>query len=191
MADPFGQTWWGRKWWRSLETLGLGFPDPRISKGRAIATRGDVHEVEIHPGAVTGFVTDGADVYETVLTIPTYTSDQWREGLTRLALSPSATAALLTGTLSKRTDGVLAEVGIRLIPKKTAMAEKDLLEAECTCSDPRPVCGHAMALALASAARMDDDATLVLYLRGCDVDRLPERLRATRVGSMEAAEPVT
>ncbi|MFC4334266.1 SWIM zinc finger family protein [Salininema proteolyticum] len=190
MADPFGQTWWGRKWWRSLETLGLGFPDPRITKGRAIATRGDVHEVDIRPGAVTGFVAEKEDVYEACLTIPVYPDEQWTEGLTRLALSPSATAALLTGTLSKRSDSVLAEAGIQLIPKKTAVAEKDRLESTCTCTDRRAVCGHGMALALASAAKMDEDATRILYLRGCNVESLPGRLRAARVASWDAAESV-
>jgi uncharacterized Zn finger protein len=52
------------------------------------------------------------------------------------------------------------------------------------------VCAHIMALALVSAAKMDDDPWLVLLLRGGPTRDLAGRLRAARLASMEAAQPV-
>ena len=63
MSDPYGKTWWGRKWWRALETIGLNYPDQRIVKGRALAGQGEVADLSIEPGVVSGRVADTAGVF--------------------------------------------------------------------------------------------------------------------------------
>ena len=190
MSDPYGRTWWGRKWWRALETIGLNYPDQRIVKGRALAGQGAVSELAIEPGEVTGRVADDAGGrYRSAIRIPVYDGPTWNRGMTALSLSPSCVAGLLAGRLPKRIDDILAESGMRLLPKKHVAEPHNRIETSCDCLDPRDVCAHIMALALVSAARMDDDPWLVLLLRGGPTRDLPGRLRAARLASMDAAQP--
>ncbi|MEU5875205.1 hypothetical protein AB0A73_27040 [Glycomyces sp. NPDC047369] len=190
MSDPYGRTWWGRKWWRALETIGLNYPDQRIVKGRAIAGRGAVTGLSIEPGRVSGTVADGPGSYDAEITIPVYNKSAWTAGLSALSLSPSCVAGLLAGRLPKRIDDVLAETGMRLLPKKFVTEDHNRITTACGCADSREVCAHIMALALVSAARMDDDPWLVLLVRGGPTRDLAGRLRAARLASMEAAQPV-
>lgn len=190
MSDPYGRTWWGRKWWRALETIGLNYPDQRIVKGRTLAGHGAVTGLEIAPGAVTGSVADANGVYAAEIRIPVYNASAWAAGMTALSLSPSCVAGLLAGRLPKRIDDVLAAAGMRLLPKKFVAEEHNRITTACPCADNREVCGHIMALALVSAAKMDDDPWLVLLLRGGPTRDLAGRLRAARLASMEAAQPV-
>lgn len=190
MSDPYGKTWWGRKWWRALETIGLNYPDQRIVKGRALAGHGAVRGLTIEPGVVSGRVEDTGGTYAAEIRIPVYDGSTWTEGMTALSLSPSCVAGLLAGRLPKRIDEVLAGAGMRLLPKKYVAEPHNRIATSCECADTREVCGHIMAVALVSAARMDDDPWLVLLLRGGPTRDLAGRLRAARVASMDAAQPV-
>ena len=190
MSDPYGRTWWGRKWWRALETIGLNYPDQRIVKGRALAGPGAVSEPVIDPGSVSGRVADATGTFEATIRIPVYDGPTWNRGMTALSLSPSCVAGLLAGRLPKRIDEVLAEAGMRLLPKKYVAEPYNRIETSCDCADSRDVCAHIMAVALVSAARMDDDPWLVLLLRGGPTRDLAGRLRAARLASMDAAQPV-
>ncbi|WP_158630437.1 SWIM zinc finger family protein [Glycomyces terrestris] len=189
MSDPYGRTWWGRKWWRALETIGLNYPDQRIVKGRALAGHGAVTGLAIEPGLVSGTVSDGTGTHEASIAIPVYNASAWAAGMTALSLSPSCVAGLLAGRLPKRIDDVLADAGMRLLPKKFVTEEHNRITTSCGCADSREVCAHIMALALVSAARMDDDPWLVLLVRGGPTRDLAGRLRAARLASMEAAQP--
>ncbi|GAB3232948.1 hypothetical protein GCM10027447_29080 [Glycomyces halotolerans] len=189
MSDPYGRTWWGRKWWRALETIGLGYPDPRIVKGRTLAGHGAVQDLAIEPGVVSGTVADAAGTYRAAIRIPVYDGAAWTRGMTALALSPSCVAGLLAGRLPKRIDDVLAEAGMRLLPKKYVAEPYNRITTSCDCDDNREVCSHIMAVSLVSAARMDEDPWLVLLLRGGPTRDLAGRLRAARLASMEAARP--
>lgn len=190
MSDPYGKTWWGRKWWRALETIGLNYPDQRIVKGRALAGQGAVTDLSVEPGVVSGHVTDTAGVFETAIRIPVYDASTWTEGMTALSLSPSCVAGLLAGRLPKRIDDVLAGAGMRLLPKKYVAEPHNRITTSCGCADNREVCAHIMAVSLVSAAKMDQDPWLVLLLRGGPTGDLAGRLRAARLASMSAAEPV-
>ncbi|WP_051326043.1 hypothetical protein [Glycomyces tenuis] len=190
MSDPYGKTWWGRKWWRALETIGLNYPDQRIVKGRALAGHGAVEGLSIEPGVVSGRVADTNGTFEAAVRIPVYDASTWTEGMTALSLSPSCVAALLAGRLPKRIDDVLAGAGMRLLPKKYVAEPYNRITTSCDCADDREVCAHIMAVSLVSAARMDDDPWLVLLLRGGPTRDLAGRLRAARVASMDAAQPV-
>jgi uncharacterized Zn finger protein len=79
---------------------------------------------------------------------------------------------------------------MRLLPKKFVTEDHNRITTVCPCADSREVCAHIMALALVSAAKMDDDPWLVLLLRGGPTRDLPGRLRAARLASMDAAQPV-
>lgn len=188
MSDPYGRTWWGRKWWRALETIGLNYPDQRIVKGRALAGQAAVTGMSIDPGSVTGRVRDGARTYDAAIHIPVYNASAWTAGMTALSLSPSCVAGLLAGRLPKRIDEILGETGMRLLPKKFVTEDHNRITTECPCADTRDVCAHIMALALVSAAKMDDDPWLVLLLRGGPTRDLAGRLRAARLASMDAAQ---
>lgn len=190
MSDPYGRTWWGRKWWRALETIGLNYPDQRIVKGRALAGRGAVTGLAIEPGSVSGSVGDNGRTFDAEIRIPVYTASAWTAGMTALSLSPSCVAGLLAGRLPKRIDDVLAGAGMRLLPKKFVTEDHNRITTSCPCPDNREVCAHIMALALVSAAKMDDDPWLVLLLRGGPTRDLAGRLRAARLASMDAAQPV-
>jgi uncharacterized Zn finger protein len=190
VSDPYGRTWWGRKWWRALETIGLAYPDQRIVKGRALAGRGAVEDLAIEPGVVTGRVVDADGVYDAAIRLPVYDNATWNAGMTALSLSPSCVAGLLAGRLPKQIDDVLARAGMRLLPKKHLTEPSNRLTTSCDCHDSREVCGHIMAVALVSAARMDDDPWLVLLPRGGPTRDLAGRLRAARLASMDAAQPV-
>ncbi|GAA2309876.1 hypothetical protein GCM10009853_079190 [Glycomyces scopariae] len=190
MSDPYGRTWWGRKWWRALETIGLNYPDQRIVRGRALAGHGSVTGLAIEPGLVSGRVADANGAFDAQIAIPVYNASAWAAGMTALSLSPSCVAGLLAGRLPKRIDDVLAETGMRLLPKKFVTEDHNRITTSCGCADAREVCAHIMALALVSAARMDDDPWLVLLLRGGPTRDLAGRLRAARLASMEAAQPV-
>ncbi|THV33533.1 hypothetical protein [Glycomyces buryatensis] len=190
MSDPYGKTWWGRKWWRALETIGLNYPDQRIVKGRALAGHSAVSGMSIDPGSVSGTVADANGTFEAEIRIPVYDNTTWNAGMTALSLSPSCVAGLLAGRLPKRIDEVLSSAGMRLLPKKFAAEPHNIITTSCGCSDTREVCAHIMALALVSAARMDDDPWLVLLLRGGPTRDLAGRLRAARVATMDAAQSV-
>ncbi|WP_100444468.1 SWIM zinc finger family protein [Glycomyces xiaoerkulensis] len=190
MSDPYGRTWWGRKWWRALETIGLNYPDQRIVKGRSLAGQGVVTDLSIEPGVVSGSVTDANGTFEAAIRIPVFDNATWNRGMTALSLSPSCVAGLLAGRLPKRIDDVLAEAGMRLLPKKHLAEPYNRLTTSCGCADNRDVCAHILAVSLVSAARMDDDPWLVLLLRGGRTRDLPGLLRAARVASMDAAQPV-
>jgi uncharacterized Zn finger protein len=190
VSDPYGRTWWGRKWWRALETIGLNYPDQRIVRGRALAGHGAVTGMSIDPGVVSGHVVDNGRTFDTEIRIPVYNASAWAAGMTALSLSPSCVAGLLAGRLPKKIDDVLAETGMRLLPKKFVTEDHNRITASCPCADNREVCAHIMALALVSAAKMDDDPWLVLLLRGGPTRDLAGRLRAARLASMDAAQPV-
>ncbi|QSB06845.1 hypothetical protein [Natronoglycomyces albus] len=183
MSDNYGTTWWGRKWHRGLETIGLSYPDHRIVKGRAIAGRDGVEHLEITPGGVHAIVNDERD-YPVSIEIDPYAKDQWDEALAAMGNSPSCVGALLAGALPKNIDDVLGHLGMILLPRKPRLGEDGSnlpqLRTSCPCSDPDAVCRHVIAVQLVSAARLDRDPFLVLLLRGGPTDNLPLRLRDAR-----------
>lgn len=183
MSDNYGTTWWGRKWHRGLETIGLSYPDPRIVKGRAIAGRDEVDALEVTPGGVHAIVYDEA-TYPVSVEIEPYSQAQWDDAIVAMGNSPSCVGALLSGELPKNIDDVLAPLGMILLPRKPRLGEDGSglpqLTTSCPCPDRDRVCRHVIATQLVSAARLDRDPLLVLALRGGPSDNLSQRMRESR-----------
>jgi uncharacterized Zn finger protein len=167
-------TWWADRWQAVLASAGPA-DARRVQRGQAVARRGGVSDLDIRPGRITGRVAeDRVSPYRVSLAWPVPDDRAWSAAVVALAGEVRSTAALLDGQLPEDAEGVLAEVGVTLVPRP------DDLRRSCTCTERTSWCRHVAAVHTAAGLAFARDPFLLLLLRGRTRDELLRELRAER-----------
>ncbi|GAA4899647.1 hypothetical protein LX16_0724 [Stackebrandtia albiflava] len=168
----FGRSWWGKSWLRTLEQLGLRYPDSRLPKARSLVTAGDVDMLHVAPGELSAWVDQPPRTFGVTVRLPVFTASRWDDVTEALGRQWRNLAELREDRLPSDVDRQLAAtVGATLFP---APGE---LTAECPCRDRGRICLHVIAVQHGFAVCFDDDPFLLVNLRGGDRDTLLEGVR--------------
>lgn len=156
----------------------------RLNRGHYYASRGQVSDLEVAPGRVSGKVLESRArrpdraTYE----LPVWDEATWHLLLTELSGELRATAAVLAGELPDDLEERAARHGVELFPTDPT--------GTCTCTERQP-CRHVASLHHAFARGLDDDPFQLLELRGKGRRTLVATLRSLRSGSDSGASPGT
>lgn len=154
----------------------------RLTRGRTYARKGQVLDLTIGPGSITGTVQGSRrSPYEVEITLAMPDEDQWERVVVALAAQAGYAARLLAGELPHEVEDVFADQGVSLLPSTTAR-----LTTGCTCPDVENPCKHVAAVCCLAAESLDRDPFLLFTWRGRDRDAVLERLRELRVGAVNA-----
>ncbi|MFF0815614.1 SWIM zinc finger family protein [Rhodococcus sp. NPDC003318] len=152
----------GSGWGRSLlSALERSVEGARLGRGSAHVRAGQVLAVRTAPGLVVGEVQGSQnEPFTATFTLRRLDPDAIEELIERVRTSPGMLATIASGSLP-------AELGALLLP-----ADSTDIDFGCTCPDQGWPCRHAAALVTVTAQRLDSDPTLLLALRGVDLDAL-------------------
>jgi|GEM_PF-6655947 len=167
----FGQSWWGKQWLRTLEELGLRYPDGRLPKARSLVTNGHVDLLHVDSGEVSGWVDQPPKSFEAVVRVREFSDEEWQRVYDALSTQWRNLAELREDRLPSDIDRQLAHIGLSLFPTRAD------LTTSCPCRDRTGVCVHIIALQHAFTVWFDDDPFLLPLLRGGDRDSLLSALR--------------
>lgn len=178
-----GSTWWGRAWLDALE--GSEATDrSRLSRGRNLARKGAVHEIDLLPGHIAARVVDPTgELYDVTIAVKRLAEAEWDQVAEAIAGKAAHLAALMDGELDPGVLDDAAEVDVQLLPGASALVP------DCGCPDRNEPCAHAAAAAYVAATEIDRDPFALFLLRGIHRAELLERVRRARSGA--AVEPGT
>lgn len=167
----FGESWWAKRWIRSLERFGLG---ERLVRGRKYARDGQVLSINVEPGLVTAMVQGTrAKPYLVQITMTTLTAAQWDALVAVLSRQAIFAARLLAGEMPDDIEGAFSDAGIALFPDRALD-----LETDCTCPDWSNPCKHIAAVYYLLGEEFDRDPFLIFRLRGMTRAQLMAKLTA-------------
>ncbi len=172
------------RWTRALERDGDLAGDPRrVAQGQALARRGRVVDLEVSAGVVRATVRD-RQTTKVRVDWPAHPDADWEHATRALARRARHVVALLDRSPGTAEFEVVEDAGISLVPGRGDW------RATCTCGMDR--CVHVIAVYQAVVARITADASVLLRLRGRDVDELADVLLEHRVhddaGEVDAVE---
>ncbi|MFA9445934.1 hypothetical protein [Egicoccus sp. AB-alg6-2] len=174
LVDP--RRWWGQRWLEVLDATGAANAR-RVQRGQGLARRGAVTDVRVEPGVVSGTVReDRSAPCQVTIHWPPPAEAAWVRATGVLAAELRFTAALLDGELPQGVADVLADAGVRVLPRP------EDLRFRCSCDEGHQLCRHAAGVYTVAGAAIDRDPFVLLRLRGRDHDRLLRDLRAQRGG---------
>ncbi len=154
----FARTWWGRSFIEAVEQVADA---GRLTRGRTYARAGQVVNYHIEPGAVAAEVQGSQPrPFSATLTLRTLRDERLDELIDLVRATPGMLAQLASGALPK-------ELGPLLLP--TTAAELDFA---CSCPDDGRPCKHVAAVCYIIAERLDEEPSVMLTLRGLDLDTL-------------------
>ncbi|MFF4173843.1 SWIM zinc finger family protein [Streptomyces sp. NPDC001744] len=165
-----GQSWWGRAWADALEDTSLD--EEALKKGRAHARAGRLGPITVSPGRVSTTGYEGDAPFRTVLTLERLDEDDWEALWEKAADRPDVADGFLAGELPPDLLEAAEDARVRLLPGYGD------LEADCDCDAFEHPCKHAAALCYQVSWLLDEDATLLLLLRGRDAEEAREELRS-------------
>ncbi|MFF2658402.1 hypothetical protein ACFVUH_13660 [Kitasatospora sp. NPDC058032] len=165
-----GRSWWGRAWADALEDTALD--EETLKKGRAHARTGRLGPITVSPGRISTTGHEGDTPFRTVLTLEELDEDAWDSLWEKAAERPGVIEELLAGELPPDLLEAAEDARIRLLPGYGD------LEAECDCDAFAHPCEHAAALGYQVSWLLDEDAALLLLLRGRGVREAREEARA-------------
>lgn len=186
-AERYGTTWWGKAWIDALEDAGSGSGyENRLPRGRTLARKGAVREIELHPGHIAARVVDRhGEIQNVDVAVKQLAPAEWEQVADAIAARAGHLAALLDGELDP---GIVADadaVDVRLLPRPAD------LRPDCECEEWNEPCEHAAAVYYVTAAELDRNPFALFLLRGIGRDELIELVRSRRDGEqVTAAEPV-
>ncbi|WP_086739070.1 SWIM zinc finger family protein [Streptomyces glaucescens] len=165
-----GQSWWGKAWADALEDTSL--EEDALKKGRAYARTGRLGPITVSPGRIstTGYEDDTP--FKTVLTLEQLDEDDWESLWEKTAERPDVVEELLAGELPPDLLEAAEDARVRLLPGYGD------LEADCDCDAFDHPCKHAAALCYQASWLLDEDAMLLLLLRGRGAQEAQEELRS-------------
>lgn len=181
----FGATWWGKRWLRTLEQLGLTYPDSRMSRARSLVTKEAVDLLHVETGELSAWVDQPRKSFGVSVTIAPFSQDRWHVFDSTVAARLSNLAELLDDRLPADIDRQLEPAGLTLFPADSE------IDSSCPCRDRTRVCVHVIAIQHAFAVLFDDDPYLLPLLRGRDRAELLAAVRAAgpaRTGLPEVTE---
>ncbi len=168
------RSWWGRAWVDAVEAI-AGERGARLGRGRTLAKRRAVTDLQLSPGGANAWVDDGGpEPQEVFVGIRELRDDEWDAVLDAIAAKAAHAAALLDGELDPGVVDDAADVEVDLLPKP-----RDL-RTVCTCPDDAEPCAHAAAVCHVLADALDDDPFVLLLLRGRGRDDVLDGVRSRR-----------
>ncbi|WP_042384234.1 hypothetical protein [Streptacidiphilus melanogenes] len=169
---------WSERFLARVESLGIGLYAAQMREAGGSA---QVREVSVTPGSARGRV-GGVDAWAD---LAVFDAEQWRLAEEALA---QVRRRLLAGEFPPDADGLLAGVGLPLLP---ARASELTLDCACgrTGGADGAVCRHVAALLGGLALLFDQDPFLLLRWRGRDRLRVLAHLR--RMPTPTGPEPLT
>lgn len=176
----FTQTWWATAWEEAL----LSWIDAnRLGRGKTYARRGQVVELEIHPGQVLARVQGSRPTpYRLRIAIQPFSDAEWARAVDSLSQQASYSAMLLNGQMPREIEGLFDALGLTLFPS----SESDVLMS-CSCPDGDVACKHLAAVLLLVGERLDLDPFLLFVLRGRTREQVVQALRERRADRLELA----
>jgi uncharacterized Zn finger protein len=177
-----GETWWSQRFIEILESFGFG---TRLDRGRNYARRGQVIELEVHPGVVEARV-QGSRVrpYRVQLGVETLDEGDWERAERAMAAKAVFAAKLLAGEMPQAIEEVFADCRLSLFPTSAAQ-----LASSCTCPDGVNPCKHVAAVFYLLAEAFDRDPFLVFRWRGRTREELLGHLAELRRPARRDPEP--
>jgi uncharacterized Zn finger protein len=172
-STKIGATWWSKKWISLLESFGWS---NRLSRGRSYARRGQVVDVTIKSGIITAKVQGTSSTpYEVVISIPPFTTAQWKKIFKELDTQAMYTAKLLASEMPSDIEEVFTRAQVSLFPK----SKRDM-KTKCSCPDSANPCKHIAAVYYVIGEEFDRDPFLIFHLRGRSKDQILEALSHQR-----------
>jgi uncharacterized Zn finger protein len=148
----------------------------RMRDAEGLRSAGRVLSMRAVAGGIEGRVQGShARPHHVELSVPEWTTAQWRAIGDLLARQARHYARLLAGQLPEQFDQVLQALDLSLIPR---LGEWRM---GCTCTAPEP-CPHQIALWLEVRARLDEDPYLLTRVRGRSREQLLAEIRDKRTG---------
>ncbi|HEY7982975.1 MAG TPA: hypothetical protein VID73_02325 [Ktedonobacterales bacterium] len=171
-------TGWARQWLDAIKRF-----DPqneeRLARGAVDARRGIVLEEEVLPGEVRAAVLR-TSVYDPALVtirIVRFSDADWQRVAAAVAVQAHLAARLLAGEVPPELNGVLAGLGLSLVPESPAE-----ISATCTCRQGHKLCPHVAAAHYVLATSLEQQPSLLFILRGREPDILLDDMRAVWEG---------
>jgi uncharacterized Zn finger protein len=165
-----------------LESLGM---PAQFSQGRRYARAGHVRDLSVSASIATALVVDSdGQTYRAKVATRAFTAAEWNLVERALVREAIHLARLLSGQLPDDVEGMLAGLGLSLLP--TELSE---LALDCTCPSWRIPCGHLTAACYALAEEFERDPFSLLAWRGRGRDELLDRLRRLRSRPDDVASP--
>ncbi len=174
----FGEHWWARRWTAVLESYGW---DNRLRRGRTYARKGQVLNIEIHPGRVSAQVQGSRRTpYEVRIQVTKLTDAQWSRVVDQMAGQAIFAARLLAGEMPPDIEEAFTAAGVSLFPHHHEIG------MSCSCPDWAVPCKHIAAVYYLLAEEFDRDPFLLFLLRGATREYVMDALRSRRVAAVEA-----
>ena len=176
----FGERWWARRWIAVLESFGW---DSRLQRGRTYARKGQVLNIDVHPGRVTARVQGSRRApYSVSIEITPLSDDQWEQAIDAMAQQALFAAQLLAGEMPPEIEDVFQAAGVSLFPTS------DDIAMACSCPDWAVPCKHIAAVYYLLGEEFDRDPFLLFTLRGRTREQVMEALRSRRAASAPLIE---
>lgn len=156
----------------------------RLRRGHYYASRGQVSDLEVAAGRLSGKVLESRArrpdraTYE----LPVWEDETWEALLAELSGELRATAAVLAGELPDDLEERAAAHGVEVFPTDPT--------GTCTCTERQP-CRHVASLHHTFARQLDEDPFQLLELRGKGRRTLLATLRSMRSGAEPGPSPGT
>lgn len=169
---PVGETWWGRRWTQTLESMGWS---TRLERGRTYARQGSVSAIKVTKGLVRGTVRGALSrPYEVKARLAPLSPKDWGRVADAIARQALHAAQLLAGEMPGGIEKAFP-ADKPLFPR----SRKDV-DFSCSCPDPANPCKHIVAVYYLLAEEFDRDPFLLFLLRGITRARLLAEVRARR-----------
>jgi uncharacterized Zn finger protein len=200
--------WAAQRWLRLLEQAATGQP---LIDGLEYARLGQTKRMEARAGSMAASVQGRADrTYTTMISLPTFTPEQWDRVIEAMSEGAIYAAKLLAGELPPNIEDVFVPLGLKLFP-----TEPGELKVSCDCAaivaaqtagglgvrdlgkqvtpaepangampqaEPAPGgwCKHVCCVAYLLAHKLASEPFLMFSLRGLEGREVLERLRQRR-----------
>jgi len=176
----FGEHWWARRWVAVLESFGWS---NRLQRGRTYARKGQVLNIDVHPGRIAARVQGSRrKPYSVRIEIAPLGDDEWGRAIDAMAGQALFAAQLLAGEMPPEIEEAFKAAGVSLFPTK-----RDV-EMSCSCPDWAVPCKHIAAVYYLLGEEFDRDPFLLFTLRGRTREQVMEALRARRAAGAPATE---
>ena len=171
----FGEHWWAQRWVAVLESFGW---DNRLQRGRTYARKGQVMNIDVHPGRVTARVQGSRrNPYTVRIEIAPLTDEQWERVIDAMAQQALFAAQLLAGEMPLEIEQAFQVAGVSLFPSS------DEIAMHCSCPDWAVPCKHIAAVYYLLGEEFDRDPFLLFTLRGHTREQVMAALRARRAAA--------
>jgi SNF2 family DNA or RNA helicase/uncharacterized Zn finger protein len=162
MANTYGNTWWGKRWLTSLQSIDYS---NRLPRGRTYANNGSVKEIKIEGNTIKAKVKGSRpSPYKETIILKKFSEHEKEEILQIVSENPFYLSKLLNRELPQELLTELENKNVRLFPRHW-----DDLDADCSCPDYALPCKHLAAVLYITANEIDKNPFLIFQTKGLDI----------------------